>query len=165
MFIHIVSAIPLLSKEIQSKDMIINLANSVCMTMSWQIPKSQLSATRDGQNKLWHIYQMKPYESFQHNDWEDWIEPSEEESCIMLTGKGRKIRSKQYMIIIQIHTHKHTQIKTRQEGRENISKHTVTVLLWGHLSSFPKFPHATLIINIDLENRIILHSNSHIITS
>jgi hypothetical protein len=43
---------------------------------------------------------MKAYESFQHNDWEDWIVPGEEESCIMLTGKGRKIRSKQYVIII-----------------------------------------------------------------
>lgn len=36
MFIWLDSAIPRLAKEIESKDMIINLANTVCMTMSKQ---------------------------------------------------------------------------------------------------------------------------------
>lgn len=82
-----------------------------------QTPKPKISATRDWWNTLWCIYQMKHYESIKNNGKEEWLASWEKEHCIMVTGKGRKISLKQYVIITQIHTHKHTQIKTWQEAR------------------------------------------------
>lgn len=82
---------------------------------------------------------MKPYESFQHNDCEDWIAPG----MGKLHNANRKGEENLLKAMCDNYTdpysQTHTQINTRQEARGNIPKHSVTRLLSGNFSSFPNF--------------------------